>query len=86
MKDYLSIFDEVPLLAGLTLRQRVILKNNSAFVEYKKGQLIYKEGSDPGLSIVSCAAGSRYRRRTGTAARRFWNTCIGVGISVLFHV
>jgi NTE family protein len=70
MIDYFSILDEVPLFAGLTPRQRGILKNNSAFVEYKKGQLIYKEGSDPGSFYcilrgrVAVSTQDRYGRQT----------------------
>lgn len=42
-KDY--IFQEIPLFSGLSGRELDIIKEKSSFIEYKKGELIYKEGS-----------------------------------------
>ncbi len=39
------IMDEIPLFASLTRRERNFIKERSSIVEYKKGQLIYEEGS-----------------------------------------
>ena len=41
------ILKEFPLFANLTLFQRGIIKNRSIFQEFKKGEIIYKEGSPP---------------------------------------
>lgn len=44
-----SILKEIPLFVNLTGRQCDIVKEKSSFVEYKKGQIIYKEGSCPDM-------------------------------------
>ena len=41
------ILDEIPLFAGLSPLERNIIKGRSSIIEYKKGQLIYQEGSSP---------------------------------------
>jgi NTE family protein len=41
------ILSEIPLFAGLALLERNIIKERSTTIEYKKGQLIYQEGSSP---------------------------------------
>ena len=40
-----TILQEIPLFLGLTEREYGLIKERSSFVEYKKGQIIYKEGS-----------------------------------------
>ncbi|MCX5701995.1 MAG: patatin-like phospholipase family protein [Candidatus Omnitrophica bacterium] len=45
MIDKNLILKEIPLFADLTVKQRDILKENSSFVEYKKGEIIYREHS-----------------------------------------
>lgn len=42
-KDF--IFQEIPLFAGLNAKERVIINKRSELAEFKKGQIIYKEGS-----------------------------------------
>ncbi|MCM8796446.1 MAG: cyclic nucleotide-binding domain-containing protein, partial [Candidatus Omnitrophica bacterium] len=39
------ILKEIPLFSGLSVRQREIIKRRSNIVEYKKGDIIYQEGS-----------------------------------------
>jgi len=41
------ILGEIPLFAGLAPLERNIIKERSSIIEYKKGQLIYQEGSSP---------------------------------------
>lgn len=41
------IIKEIPLFAGLSERECALIKEKSKFVEYKKGQHIYEEGSPP---------------------------------------
>ncbi|MGA2774817.1 MAG: patatin-like phospholipase family protein [Candidatus Omnitrophota bacterium] len=41
------ILNEIPLFTNLTPFQRNIIKNNSVIQEFKKGQVIYEEGSPP---------------------------------------
>ncbi|MGE5309422.1 MAG: patatin-like phospholipase family protein [Deltaproteobacteria bacterium] len=45
--DYRSILKDVPLFAGLADRDLRFIRERSQTVEFKKGQTIYKEGSDP---------------------------------------
>lgn len=42
-----QILDEIPLFAGLSVRERELIKEKSDIVEFKKGQAIYEEGSPP---------------------------------------
>ena len=42
-----SICQEIPLFAGLTGQELDLIKEKSSFLEYKKGQIIYHEGSPP---------------------------------------
>jgi NTE family protein len=46
------ILQEIPLFANLSAAQQDIIKEKSSFVEYKKGEVIYKEGSSP--SVFYC--------------------------------
>jgi NTE family protein len=39
------ILKEVPLFASLSEEERQLIRERSSFVEYKKGEIIYKEGS-----------------------------------------
>jgi len=41
------IISEIPLFSGLSSRARKIIKNRSEIREFKKGEIIYKEGSAP---------------------------------------
>ncbi|MCX5703313.1 MAG: patatin-like phospholipase family protein [Candidatus Omnitrophica bacterium] len=41
------VLNEVSLFAGLSTTERNLIKERSSIVEYKKGELIYKEGSPP---------------------------------------
>ena len=41
------ILGEIPLFAGLAPLGRNIIKERSGIIEYKKGQIIYQEGSSP---------------------------------------
>ncbi len=41
------ILKDIPLFAGLSAKELVYIKKKSSFAEYKKGQVIYKEGSAP---------------------------------------
>ena len=41
------ILNEIPLFSNLTPFQRNIIKNRSVIQEFKKGQVIYEEGSPP---------------------------------------
>ncbi len=41
------ILQEIPLFANLSEAQQDIIKEKSSFVEHKKGEVIYKEGSSP---------------------------------------
>jgi len=55
MTDFISkdlILDDFPLFADLSKEERNIIKENSKIVEYKKGQIIYYEGSPP--SCIYC--------------------------------
>jgi CRP/FNR family transcriptional regulator len=42
-----TILDEIPLFADLTEQERNLIKEKSSFVEHKKGEIIYREGSLP---------------------------------------
>ena len=42
-----SILGEIPLFAALSSAQLNIIKERAAFIEYKKGEIIYQEGSPP---------------------------------------
>jgi NTE family protein len=42
-----TILDEIPLFADLAEQERNLIKEKSSFVEHKKGEIIYKEGSLP---------------------------------------
>ncbi|MEI6630989.1 MAG: patatin-like phospholipase family protein [bacterium] len=42
-----NILKELSLFSGLTAQERAIVRERSSVVEYKKGQVIYKEGSSP---------------------------------------
>jgi NTE family protein len=41
------ILEEIPLFSGLSTTERNIIKSRSHIVECKKGEIIYKEGSNP---------------------------------------
>ena len=41
------ILNEIPLFSNLTTFQRNIIKGRSVIQEFKKGQIIYEEGSPP---------------------------------------
>jgi len=68
--NYDYILKELPLFASFSAKQLVYLYKKSSFVEYKKGQVIYKEGSAPsffyciirGRVVVSVV--DRYARQT----------------------
>ena len=49
-KDFLNkdlILKDIPLFANLTERECNLIKQKSSFIDYKKGEIIYKEGSPP---------------------------------------
>lgn len=41
------ILKEIPLFSGLTLAQRKLIKEKSDIIEFKKGEIVYEEGSGP---------------------------------------
>lgn len=41
------ILKEIPLFAGLSPKELLLVKEKSSLVEYRKGQIIYREGSSP---------------------------------------
>ena len=48
------VVKEIPLFSNLSLRQREIIRLRSTIVDYKKGEIIYHEGSEPsGLYCVA---------------------------------
>lgn len=42
-----TILEEIPLFVDLTEQERNLIKEKSSFVEHKKGEIIYQEGSSP---------------------------------------
>ena len=42
-----AILKELPLFAGLSVQERSLVRERCSIVEYRKGQVIYKEGSSP---------------------------------------
>jgi len=51
------IIEEFPLFADLTLRERKVVLERSSVLTFKKGDIVYKEGSEP--SGFYCLAGGR---------------------------
>ena len=45
--DYDYIIKEIPVFSGLLPKQQAYIKQKARFLEFKKGQVIYKEGSVP---------------------------------------
>ncbi|MBU2220997.1 MAG: cyclic nucleotide-binding domain-containing protein, partial [Candidatus Omnitrophica bacterium] len=41
------ILKEIPLFVGLSTKELILIKESSSLVEYRKGQVIYKEGTNP---------------------------------------
>jgi NTE family protein len=45
--SYEYILKEIPLFAGLSAKEVAYIKKKASFPEYKKGQIVYKEGAPP---------------------------------------
>lgn len=63
-----QILDEIPLFFALDRSSRRYIKEKAAIVEYKKGELIYEEGSKP--SFFYCVISGRIMVFTGGAEKR----------------
>ncbi|HOU36561.1 MAG TPA: cyclic nucleotide-binding domain-containing protein, partial [Candidatus Omnitrophota bacterium] len=66
--DY--ILKEIPLFAGLLPNQQKLIRQRSRFLEFRKGQVIYKEGSAPSFFYciirgrVAVSTQDRYGKQT----------------------
>jgi len=68
--DYDYILKEFPLFSGLTAQQQRYVRQKARFLEFRKGQIVYKEGSAPSYFYciirgrVAVSTQDRYGKQT----------------------
>ena len=85
LKDKEFIIKGLPFFSGLSKKELALVNARSRIVEYRKGQIIYEEGSGP--SAFYCILSGRVqiyisgiKRVTGWS----WNICTAENISGSF--
>ena len=83
LKDIDLVLNDIPLFAALSGDDRALVRERSKLLEYKKGTVIYREGS-PADAFFCVAMGRVVTSLPAQRGRsRCWSICIAENISAL---